>query len=127
MKAIWMLVALLLAQPALAGNGAKSELSHAAGGAIIAGAITAISEDYWPERDRAWVGFTISSVAGVLGQWVEYNDGKNDKDEAALDAAFHVMGSAIGAYVTDNYILMPVVKPQASGDTYMGVTALVRF
>lgn len=118
---------MLIASTVTAANNPSSQLSHVAGGALLAGAVTAIADKYWPDYDRAWTGFTVSTVAGVLSQLYEYSDGTNDANDALLDAASHALGSAIGAYVTHEYILMPVVKKEPSGGTYMGVNAIVKF
>ncbi|QYJ85785.1 hypothetical protein K0I73_16675 [Shewanella mesophila] len=111
---------------ATASNGLNSELSHAAGGAAMAGAFVWMSDSYLPEYDRAWVGFSVSTAFGILVQYHEYDKGTNSASEALLDAAAHTLGSAVGAYVTDGYWLAPVIKPEREG-TYVGIDVSFRF
>lgn len=56
---LWIGSFLLCATSALAaGINVPGELSHVAGGALIAGVITAtVADKYWPE-DRGIIGFT---------------------------------------------------------------------
>ena len=124
---IAFLFSMFIAPTVGAANNPSSQLSHVAGGALMAGALTAVGDRYWPKYDRAWFGFTVSTVAGVLSQAYEYADGSNDAGDALLDAVSHALGSGIGAYVTDEYILMPVVRKDSSGGTYMGMNAIVKF
>ncbi|MEC4726883.1 hypothetical protein HWQ46_15125 [Shewanella sp. D64] len=105
----------------------NSEISHVAGGAVAAGALVAISDYYWPEIDRAWVGFGISSVVGTLAELDQYIRDDNSAKEALLDAGSHILGSAIGAYITDQYFLRPVVHLDAGKGTYVGISASFRF
>ncbi|MCE9687270.1 hypothetical protein LZP73_13820 [Shewanella sp. AS16] len=111
---------------AMANNSFNSEACHAAGGAVMAGTLVWVSDKYWPEQDRAWVGFSLSTAAGVLSQYYEYNRGSNSAQEALIDAAAHTLGSALGAYVTDGYWLTPVIKPEAGG-RYVGIDINFRF
>ncbi|MFT6985340.1 MAG: hypothetical protein ACJAT7_001149 [Psychromonas sp.] len=128
MVKIILFVLLLLFSTQSNANGSmnvNSQLSHAFGGAITAGALVAISDNYWPEYDRAWMGFTISTVAGGLSQYYEYARGTNDFRNAFADTLAHALGSAIGAYVTDRYILLPVIS-KTDTETYMGVSIQFR-
>ncbi|WP_220493749.1 hypothetical protein [Shewanella sp. SG41-4] len=126
-KIILLLLALLFSTQSHA-NGSisfNSEISHAFGGAVTAGAIVAISDDFWPNYDRAWMGFTISTVVGSISQYYEYAQGENDFRNAFADALSHALGSAIGAYVTDKYILLPVIHT-TDKETYMGLSIQFR-
>ncbi len=98
-----------------------SEISHTIGGALLAGTISWASDRYLPEYDRAWMGFGVSCVIGIASQYYEYNQGSNTADEAAVDAVTHVLGSAIGAYVSDRYLLRPVLKKVVARHYYMGI------
>ena len=67
------------------------------------------------------IGFGISSVGAVVESAYEYSVNGNGRNQA-IDAASHIAGSALGAYVTDKYILEPVIKPAAAGEgSYIGV------
>jgi len=116
-----LLVLALLASPVKANNSFNSEFSHAVGGVAMAGAFVWASDTWWPEYNRAWVGFIGSTAVGAISQYYEYNRGTNTGKEALLDAVSHTLGSAIGAYITDRYFLTPVIIPEPQG-TYVGLT-----
>ena len=111
-----------------ASNSVGSEASHFAGGAVMAGGITAIVDNYYPEykSDRAMLGFGISSVAIIAEQSVEYAINGNARGQL-LDAASHIAGSALGAFITDEYILAPVVKDSAKDGTFVGLNVYHNF
>ena len=103
-------------------NGFESEFGHFAGGVVMAGGITAVVDYYYPEYrpDRAMIGFGVSSAAIIIEQGVEimlHGDAKGQ----ILDAVCHVAGSALGAYITDKYILSPVIKDTALEGKYIGL------
>jgi hypothetical protein len=102
-----------------ASNGFNSEASHFVGGAAIAGGTTAIVDSYYPEyRDnRGMIGFGVSSVYIIIEQSFEYAE--NGKASAQLlDAAAHIAGAALGSFITDKYILLPIIKDsQKDGKT----------
>lgn len=129
LRALLVFVFLMMSEMVIAkGNSSfNSEISHVAGGAVAAGALVAVSDHYWPEMDRAWVGFGISSIVGTLAELDQYLKDDNSAQEALLDAASHVLGSAIGAYITDQYFLRPVVRLDAGKGTYVGISASFRF
>ncbi len=54
----------------------QSEVSHAAGGAAIAGAVTYLADAWRPTKYRGWMGFGVSVVAGLT---IEYFD-SNSRD-----------------------------------------------
>jgi hypothetical protein len=92
-------------------DGLTSELSHAAGGALMAGAITHI---YSESENRAWIGFAVSTAAVVLEQSYEISRGAN-RNSQIKDMAWHALGSALGAWATDKYLLVPVVTRTSVG------------
>jgi hypothetical protein len=100
----------------------QSEAAHFAFGAVAAGGITWVVDEYFPahRENRGWIGFGISSVGAVLESVYEYNINGNGRNQA-LDAAYHIAGSALGAYVTDEYILAPVIQNSASEGRYIGL------
>ena len=109
--------------PARASDSFESEASHAAGGAAIAGTITYFADHYRPEH-RGWIGFSASVAMGIA---LEGLDAANGHGFSVLDAASHALGAAAGAFVTDRYILAPVVKPEGKQGAYLGVNARVKF
>ncbi|MDD2951148.1 MAG: hypothetical protein PHU29_10200 [Sulfuricurvum sp.] len=123
MKLKFLVVSSLIAVSTLGANeGFNSEFSHFVGGAVMAGGITAVVDRYYPEyrSDRGMIGFEVSSIAIVAEQGIEYAMHGNARGQL-LDAASHIAGSALGAYVTDQYILSPVVQNSASEGKYIGL------
>lgn len=123
MKVYKMFIGSLLVVSCLYGNDSfDSEFSHFAGGAVMAGGITAIVDSYYPEyrSDRGMIGFGISSVAIVVEQGIEVILNGNARGQL-LDAVSHIAGSALGAYITDQYILTPVIKDSAIEGKYIGL------
>lgn len=82
---------------------------------MLAGAITGY---YSESENRAWIGFAVSTSAVVLEQSYEISRGANRKSQI-LDMAWHAVGSAMGAWATDKYVLMPVVTRTSVGMVYM--------
>jgi hypothetical protein len=103
----------------------NSEASHFIFGAALAGGITAVVDHWYPEQReyRGWWGFGISSVGAALESLYEYNINGNGRNQA-IDAASHIAGSALGAYVTDKYILEPVIKNSPSEGRYIGINLI---
>lgn len=106
-----------------ANDSLNSEMSHVIGGAVMAGGITAVVDSYYPEykADRGMIGFGISSAAIVVEQSIEFAFNGNAKGQL-LDIASHIAGSAFGAFVTDQYILAPVMKNSQGEGKYVGLT-----
>ena len=111
MKKIWAIVLLFFSAHSHAYDGLSSELSHAAGGALMAGAITHI---YSESENRAWIGFAVSTAAVVIEQSYEISRGAN-RNSQIKDMAWHALGSALGAWATDKYLLVPVVTRTSVG------------
>ncbi len=111
-----------------ANNSVSSEMSHVVGGAVTAGAITAIVDSYYPEyrEDRGMIGFGISSVAMLAFESITIAL-RGDAKGQLLDVASHTAGSAFGAFVTDKFILSPVIENSASEGKFIGVRAGVSF
>jgi hypothetical protein len=114
MKRTLLVTCMLLSAAAHAYDGWSSELSHAAGGALLAGAVTHHCRD---SHDRAWIGFAVSSAAGVLVEGASIARG-GKRSSQYLDMAAHTIGSAIGAWYSDKYLLMPVVNSKQVGVLY---------
>ncbi|MEY3944157.1 MAG: hypothetical protein RL697_170 [Pseudomonadota bacterium] len=95
-------------------DGLSSELSHAAGGALLAGSITYVYRDL---PNRAWIGFMASTAAGVLVESASIANG-GKRSSQYLDMASHAVGSAIGAWWSDRYLLVPVISRSSVGVVY---------
>lgn len=124
MKKITLLIATTLMITQLEANtSVSSEMSHFVGGAVMAGGIAAVVDSYYPEykENRRMIGFWISSAAVIAEQGVEYALHGDAKGQA-LDAISHMAGSALGAFVTDQYILSPVIKDSSTTGNYVGLT-----
>ncbi len=124
MKKITLLIAATLMITQLEANtSVSSEMSHFVGGAAMAGGITAVVNSYYPEykENRGMLGFWISSAAVAVEQVVEYAVHGDAKGQA-LDAISHIAGSALGAFVADQYILSPVIKDSSTTGNYVGLT-----
>ena len=105
---------------ASANDNIKSELSHAIFGGVVAGAVTWGADNRSPEH-RALIGFGASATLGVLTEAASKNG------FSALDAGSNALGAAIGAMVTDQYLLAPVIKREAGHTSYIGVTFVKTF
>lgn len=103
-------------------------MSHVAGGVAMAGVITAAVDHYYPKyrHCRGKIGFWISSAGIILEQGVEVAQHGNCKGQL-LDAASHVLGSAIGAFVTDRFILSPVINDFSSRGKSFGLKIQYHF
>jgi len=114
---------LMVAATLNANDSFNSEFSHLAGGAVMAGGITAVVDRFYPEyrSDRGMIGFGISSAAIAAEQGIEYALHGNGRGQL-IDIASHVAGSALGAFVTDQYILSPVFQNSASEGKYLGMS-----
>ncbi len=122
-KSIMLLSILLLTSQLQANSSTGSELSHVAGGVVMAGAITAVVDNYFPDytEDRQLIGFGISSLLIIIEQGIEIAQDSSDVQGEMLDMAAHIGGSALGAYITDQYILAPVIKVSPQGDKAIGL------
>ncbi len=105
-----------------ANDGGNSEMGHFFGGTVMAGGVTAIVDSYYPayKDDRGMIGFGISSALIVVEQEVEYVLHGDAKGQL-LDTLFHIAGSALGAYVTDRFILTPIISDSKTEGTFVGL------
>jgi hypothetical protein len=108
----WVVMVLLgLSAHVHAYDGISSELSHAAGGALMAGVVTRM---YSESENRAWIGFGVSTAAVVIEQSYEVSRGA-DRRSQILDMVWHAAGSALGAWYADKYLLLPVFNRNSVG------------
>jgi hypothetical protein len=73
-------------------DGLSSELSHAAGGALLAGAVTRF---YSESDNRAWIGFVVSTAGILISERQNIAHGPL-RSSAWLDVASHAAGAALG-------------------------------
>ena len=99
-----------------ASDSLTSEMSHVIGGGLMAGYIT---HRYSESEYRSWIGFGVSTAIIVVEQNYEISkSGKRSSQQ--LDMVAHALGSAIGAWYTDKYLLVPLVKRN-----YIGLTVYI--
>ncbi len=117
----------MFAEDAFAGTiNVPGESAHAAGGMVVSGMATAIAGKYWPEH-RALIGFGFSTACGIIGEGVDRAQYGEKLSSMLIDVAFHTIGAAIGAAITDEFILMPVMKRDHSESTNFGIVMQCRF
>lgn len=123
----WLLLCccLLFASPAIAATNVTSEVSHATGGALIAGAVTAVADNYWPEH-RGIIGFSVSTAGVLVGEGVQMAEGETFSS-SLLDVVAHTIGAVIGATITDRFFLMPVVDRGHTGSARIGIVMQQNF
>lgn len=104
-----------------------SEFSHLVAGAAIASAATVVADHYGVEQ-RAWVGFGTSvGISFVLEAVQIAANGSSQVGPSALDFGANLVGAAFGAWVTDRFVLQPVVSKDASGHVRAGVAMKLPF
>ncbi|WP_409420950.1 hypothetical protein ABHF91_14400 [Pseudaeromonas sp. ZJS20] len=108
--------ALLYSLSLYANDSFNSELSHFAGGAAMAGGISLITQHYYPEQDAFWMGFGLSSLAGILGEGTQWASGGRF---SVLDAGSHMAGSLLGAVTVDHFCVSPDLY--RDGEHYVGL------
>ena len=110
---LFISVALLTSPPCHASDSFNSEMSHAIGGAVMAAYIT---DQFSDSEYRSWIGFGMSTAFIVAEQNYEISKTGNRSGQQ-LDMMAHALGSAFGAWYTDKYLLVPLVKKN-----YFGLT-----
>jgi hypothetical protein len=120
-KQIFFCIVLLFATQAFADTiNVPGESAHVAGGAAISGIATAIADKYWPEH-RALIGFSVGTASGIIGEGIDRASNGEAFSSMLQDVAFTTLGAAIGAFITDKYILMPVIKRDQADGTSLGL------
>lgn len=108
-------VGLCLSGPVCAYDGFTSEISHVAGGALMAGTSTYLADRFnWNRDHRALFGFGAGAALGVLGELAS-------SGPSAIDIVSNVLGAAVGAYSTDRWLLRPVIRQDAARGMYWGM------
>lgn len=128
-KAIFILVLGLNGTLACANDSTASELSHLLSGALVASAATALANHYdYRVEDRGWVGFWASVGISLVSESVQViSNGSSQVRSSALDFGYNLVGASIGAFVTDRFILQPVVTRDAAGHRSVGVAMQTTF
>jgi hypothetical protein len=111
MKKFWIGLLCLAMDTCQAYDGWSSELTHATGGALLAGVVTNYYSD---SENRAWIGFAVSTAGIVLSESHQMDKGAK-RSSSLLDIASHTAGAALGAWWTDRYYLMPVIGRHSAG------------
>jgi hypothetical protein len=101
----------------------NSEMGPFAGGPFSAAATVVIVGKYFPEQNSPWVGFALNSAVDALLEYRQYQLGDNCASDALLDASSH----ALGAYLTDKYIITPTVAFDAENNFYSCINIAVDF
>ena len=110
---LFISLSLLASPPCHASDSFNSEMSHVIGGAVMAAYIT---DKYSDSEYRSWIGFGLSTAIIVVEQNYEISKTGN-RSSQQLDMVAHAIGSAFGAWYTDKYLLVPLMKKN-----YFGLT-----
>ena len=99
----------------------NSEISHVAAGAVFASAGTVIADHYGVEQP-AWVGFWTSVGISFVSEGIQViANGSSQVHGSALDFGSNLIGAAFGAWVTDRYVLRPVIVKDSPGHYSVGM------
>lgn len=105
-----------------------SEISHVFAGMGVAAAATAIADHYDAGENRGWIGFgTVVGLSFVAEAVQVASNGSSQLKGSSLDFASALVGAAIGAWVTDRYLLAPVVARDAEGHRTVGIVMRMAF
>lgn len=123
---LYCVVFLLLTRPLYAEEvNVPGELSHVAGGAVLAGGFTAFADKYFPEH-RKMIGFLASSAVIVVGESIQMSEGESFSS-SSQDMGAHILGATIGAVTTDAFALTPLIKREKTGDSFAGIALRKNF
>jgi len=103
-----------------ANDSLSSEISHGLGGVATAGVLVSVFDYTQYRQERAILGFAGSTIIGIAMQIIDYQQYKDARGQLT-DAVWHIAGSAIGAYLTDAFILSPVVESSPTEGEYVGL------
>jgi uncharacterized membrane protein len=112
MNRLLLIILFAIASNSYAYDGFTSEVSHAAGGAVMAGAITKIFED---SPNRLLISVGASSTVSFLAESRQIFSKDAKVSSSLLDFSSHALGSVLGAWVTDSYLLTPIITRTYSG------------
>jgi hypothetical protein len=122
-------LACAMTMAAEANNSVASEASHVSGGILLGGVTTAIVDNYFSEyaENRRAIGFWGTTLAATVVFGIEMAQDSDDVSGELLDMGCMIVGGAVGAYVTDRFILSPYVHTAPDGSSTHGVKATYRF
>jgi hypothetical protein len=104
-----------------------SEFSHVVGGAAIASVATAVADHYGAEH-RAWIGFGTSVGLSFAAEAIQIAaKGSGQTGPSALDFGCNLVGAALGASLTDRFILAPAVSTHAQGHRTVSLSMRLSF
>lgn len=114
--------------PCHANDSFASEYSHALAGMAIAAGATVAADYFGAGENRGWIGFGTSVGISFVEEAAQViANGSSQVSGSALDFASNLVGAAFGAWVTDKYILSPVVTKDAHGRQRVGVALKMSF
>lgn len=116
------------ADPCRANDSVGSEVSHVFAGMAVAGGVTAAADYFGAGENRGWIGFGTSVGLSFIAETAQViSNGSSQIKGSSLDFASNLVGAAFGAWVTDKYILSPVVARDASGHQRIGIAMQMPF
>lgn len=105
-----------------------SEVSHVFGGMAIASAATLVADRCGAGENRGWAGFGAAVAFSFANEAVQVAaNGSSQVRGSSLDFAANLAGAAFGAWVTDRYLLAPVVVNDGAGQRHLGVAFQMRY
>ena len=124
-----LILGLLISGGIQANDSVTSELSHVGGGVVLAGLGTVITDRYFSKyrEYRGWIGFWSATLITGIISGIEYAQDTDDASGELLDFASGVAGAAIGSFVTDRFILSPIIHSTPDGSHTMGVNVFYKF
>ncbi|MBI5616866.1 MAG: hypothetical protein HY943_11285 [Gammaproteobacteria bacterium] len=115
------LAACLAAATAAGDDFGPDKRSHFVGGVLLGGLGAKIGDYYVPDH-RFLVGTALGTLPGLC---IEIADSTNSSGFSGGDLLADFLGAAIGAYLTDSFILKPVVHTDK--DKFVGLELGTRF
>ncbi|QOP45230.1 hypothetical protein [Sulfurimonas paralvinellae] len=120
-KILLLLSTVTLSLQLHANDSFNSEASHFVGGAVLAGVSTAVADQFSDyKQDRAIIGFGVSALYGLVDQSIQYAE-YGGAGGQFLDFTANTLGAAFGAWLTDKYILTPVITHSQTEGKYVGL------
>jgi hypothetical protein len=96
-------------------DGFSCEIARFGGGAVVAGAITAIADkcqiaDHYQYENCAMIDSGVSTAGMVVAEVFTLATEGGKSSSALLDIASHTLGSALSTMVTDRFTLSPEIR-----------------
>jgi hypothetical protein len=104
-----------------------SEFSHFVTGAAIASGTTLVA-DHFEAENPAWIGFGVSVGFSFVLEAVQIAaNGSSQVGASALDFGSNLLGAALGAWLTDRFILTPAVSTDTQGHRTLSLNMRMSF